>query len=376
MKFSMSMVCALAFIAFVSQQASAQPAGMPGGDKTVAEKSSPDSDTMERADGDMKKVLEALQGLGGKPIETLTAEEARMQPTPADAVKAVLRENGKDPVEENAKLKVTSKNLTYGGGLPVRIYTPDDKSDTETLPIIVFYHGGGWVIADIDVYDATPRSLAKKARAIVVAPEYRLGPENKFPAAHQDAFTAYQWTIQNAAAWGGDANRVAVAGESAGGNLAANVAIMARDQGSQMPVHMLLVYPVAGTDMMTESYQKNANAKPLNKAMMQWFVKNAMTDQDLKDPRIDLIHANLRGLPPATIVTADIDPLMSDGKMLADQLKAADVDTSHRNYEGMTHEFFGMAAVVENADDAQDYAVNRLEDSFKNAKKALKKAAR
>src|SRR3954451_9918065 len=111
------------------------------------------------------------------------------------------------------------------------------------MPVIVYYHGGVWVIADINTYEASAMALAKKARAIVVSVEYRHAPENKFPAAHEDAFAAYQWALKNAQQWGGDPTRVAVAGESAGGNLAANVAIMARDQNVQKPVHMLLVYP-------------------------------------------------------------------------------------------------------------------------------------
>lgn len=332
--------------------------------------STDDSGTLKRADSDMKKVLEQLQSLGGKPIENLSAKEARQQPTPADAVKAVLKADGKDPAKEMAKMNVATKDVTWGNGLPARIYMPADADKDGKLPVIVYYHGGGWVIADIDVYDASPRSLAKKAKAIVVAPEYRKGPEHKFPAAHEDAFAAYQWALKNAASWGGDPGQVAVLGESAGGNLAANVAIAARDKGVQMPAGMVLVYPVAQTDMKTESYRKNENAKPLNKAMMKWFVKNELPKDALKDPRIDLVHANLKGLPPATVITAEIDPLMSDGKMLADALKDAGVDTAYKNYDGVTHEFFGMAAVVGDADKAQDYAVDQLKDDFKAAKKA------
>ena len=333
-------------------------------------------DFMERADGDMKDVLKALQELGGKPIETLTPEEARLQPTPTDAVNKVLKEDGKNPEELKAKLGVATKDITYPAGKgeqKARIYSPEKKSD-EPLPVIVYYHGGGFVIADIDVYDATPRALAKEVNAIVVSVEYRHAPENKFPAAHDDAFAAYQWVLKNVASWGGDPTRIAVAGESAGGNLAANVAIKARDEKIQAPAHMLLVYPVAGNDMTTTSYVENANAKPLNKPMMEWFVKHfTKSPADTKDPRINLLGADLKNLPDATIITAEIDPLRSEGKMLADKLKAAGSEVNHADYEGVTHEFFGMAFVVSDAAAAQSKAAADLRDAFDDAEDSQKK---
>ncbi len=332
---------------------------------------SADSGTMDRADKDMKKVLEALQKLGPKPIETLTPAEARKQPTPADAVMAVMREDGKNPEEEKAKLGVISKDVTYdaaAGKQPARIYMPEGKPG-EMLPVIVYYHGGGFVIADINVYDSAPRMLSKLANAIVVSPEYRHAPENKFPAAHEDAFAAYQWVLKNAAEWGGDPAKVAVMGESAGGNLAANVAIMARDKGVQAPVHMVLVYPVAGNDTNTPSYQENANAKPLNKAMMEWFFKETIkSDADKNDPMLNLMAADLKGLPSATVITAEIDPLRSDGEMFAQKLKDAGVKTDYKNYEGVTHEFFGMGTVAD-AKSAQDLAADDLKDTFKASDK-------
>ena len=152
--------------------------------------------------------------------------------------------------------------------IAVRIYTPKGAGP---FPVVVYYHGGGWVIADLDTYDASPRALANLANAVVVSSHYRQGPEHKFPAAHQDAFAAYRWVLANARSLKGDPSKVAVAGESAGGGLAAAVSMMARDSGAQMPVHQLLVYPIAGYDLNTPSYQENADAKPLNKAMMAWF---------------------------------------------------------------------------------------------------------
>jgi acetyl esterase len=327
-----------------------------------------DSGTVKRADKDMRRVLDALHKLDPKPIETLSAEEARKQPSPADAVKALLREEGKDPVALMAEMKVQKKDIIYSGpsgDMPARLYTPEERQG-QPLPIIVFYHGGGWVIADLDTYEASAMALAKKANAIVVSVEYRHAPEHKFPAAHDDAIAAYSWALKNAQSFGGDPTRVAVAGESAGGNLAINVAIAARDGRFQKPAHMLLIYPVAGMDMTTASYKENANAKPLSKAMMAWFAKNTVqTEQDLKDPRLNIVGAaNLRDLPDATVITAEIDPLMSEGKMLSDKLKQAGSGVKYQNYSGVTHEFFGMDAVVRDADRAQDLAAREFRDAF------------
>jgi acetyl esterase/lipase len=328
-----------------------------------------DSGTMQRADKDMKRVLSKLQELGAKPIGTQSVEATRKGPTPADAVKAVLKDEGKDPAALMAQMKVTKKDMTYpttgGGSQTVRIYTPQDAGGSP-LPIIVYYHGGGWVIADLDTYESSAIALAHKAKAIVASVEYRHAPENKFPAAHEDAFAAYRWVLENAGQFRGDAKRVAVAGESAGGNLALNVAIAARDQKVQEPMHMLLVYPVAGTDTDTQSYQKNAQAMPLSKQAMEWFVQNTVSrPEDKQDPRLDLVgQANLKDLPPATIIAAEIDPLMSEGKTLSDKLKQAGGESNYHAYEGVTHEFFGMDAVLADAKKAQDVAAKDLREAF------------
>lgn len=277
-----------------------------------------------------------------------------------------MKQKGKTPPTP----PVTKQDMSYqtaGASQPIRIYTPTKTPGDGPLPVIVYFHGGGWVIADIDTYESSAMALAQKANAIVASAEYRHAPEAKFPAAHEDAFTAYQWVLKNAQKFGGDPRRVAVAGESAGGNLAANVAIMARDKQVQQPVHMLLVYPVAGSDMNTESYQENANAKPLNKFAMAWFVQHALEPKDTNNPMINLVAANLMNLAPATIITAEIDLLRSEGQQLAKKLEAAGVETSYENYEGVTHEFFGMAAVVADAAKAQDFAARELREAFERA---------
>jgi len=334
--------------------------------------------TLTRADADMRRVLEAHQKLGAKPIAQLTPDEARAQPSPADAVKAVMKTQGKPPPRG-----VKTRDLQYetaGGKQPIRLYVPESRGQAEAgtgapLPVIVYYHGGGWVIADIDTYESSAIALAKQANAIVASAEYRKGPEHKVPAAHEDAFAAYRWVLDNVQQYGGDPRQVAVAGESAGGNLAANVAIMARDQRVQAPVHMLLVYPVAGTDMNTPSYKEHANAKPLSKAGMQWFAQHALDEKTKQSPMLNLTRANLKGLPPATVITAEIDPLRSEGQQLAKALEKAGVEVAYRNFDGVTHEFFGMDAVVADAKAAQAFAAQQLREDLASARTRSAEAA-
>ncbi len=318
-----------------------------------------------KADAQMQAVLDQLASMGGKPIETLTAAEARKQPTPTDAVMALLKAQGKSTAPEALVPGVTSHDRTIpgpGGPLPVRIYTP---AGAGPFPVVVYYHGGGWVIADKQVYDGGARSLAMGAEAVVVSVDYRRAPEHKFPAAHDDALATYQWVLKNAGSIHGDSARVAVAGESAGGNLALATALSARDKGVKLPVHVLAVYPIAQPDTTTPSYVENAEAKPLNRAMMSWFATNATaTPADLRDPRIDLVHANLAGLPPVTIINAQIDPLRDDGAMLEAALRKAGVHVTRTVYEGVTHEFFGMGAVVDKAKEAEEQGASELKASF------------
>ncbi|WP_458095154.1 alpha/beta hydrolase fold domain-containing protein [Roseomonas sp. WA12] len=313
---------------------------------------------------DMAAVLQTLTALGAKPFETLSPSEARRQPSPADAVKRVMSDRGIQLPP--AVAAVQTRDLQVDGAvgqLPARLYTPGNRpAGAAALPLIVYWHGGGWVVADLDTYDATPRALAAMTGAAVLSVHYRQGPENRFPAAHDDAVAAYRWALANARQLGANPERLAVAGESAGGNLALNVAIAARDGNLTRPDHVLAVYPVAGADMNTPSYQENANSLPLSRGGMEWFVKNAFDSaSQAQDPRVNLVGRNdLRGLPPVTIVSAQIDPLRSEGETLTARLREAGVDVQQRTYPGTTHEFFGMAAVVQSAQQAQAFAVERL----------------
>lgn len=312
---------------------------------------------------EMQAVLDKLAALGAKPFSTLTVPEARTQASPADAAHAVQWDKR---LSSNPEAQVTTKDIsipTAEGGVAARVYIPGGKGP---FPVVVYYHGGGWVVADINVYDGAPRALALRTNAIVVSVEYRHAPEHKFPAAHDDAWTAYKWVVENIHELNGNSDKVAVAGESAGGNLAANVALMAKEMKTKQPVHQLLVYPVAGNDMNTPSYKENANAKPLGKADMEWFVKNTVSSMDeTKDPRINLNgRSDLAGVAPATVILAQIDPLRSDGETYASKLKDAGVAVDVKTFDGVTHEFFGMGKVVPEAKQALDLAVADLTAAF------------
>ncbi|MFD2581754.1 alpha/beta hydrolase [Pedobacter vanadiisoli] len=312
---------------------------------------------------EMQTVIEKLNGYGDKPLETLSATDARKNHTPTDAVTDLIKQN--NMVIPTPQVDTLGKDIDVAGAkIHLRIYTP--KKGNGPYPLIVYYHGGGFVIANLDVYNASAQALAEQVGAIVISVAYRLAPENKFPTAHNDAFTAYEWAVKNAVALKADPAKIAVAGESAGGNLAANVSIMARNKHIMLPVHQVLIYPIAQADMNTKSYKMYENAKPLNKSMMTWFTEKYLnTSIEMQDPKISLINANLKGLPSTTIITAEIDPLHDDGVILADKLKAAGVKVDSKNYEGVTHEFFGMALLVPEAKAAQAYAADQLKAAFK-----------
>ncbi len=312
----------------------------------------------------MQAVVEKLASYNAPPLTSLPATEARMQPTPATAVKDLMAEHN-IPVPPS-KVDTSGQDIPVAGGtIHARIYTPQ-TSDTN-LPVILYIHGGGWVIADLDTYDASARGLAEQTGAILVSVHYRQAPEHKFPTAHNDCFAAYQWVLKNAASFKGNPEMVALAGESAGGNLAASVSMMARDKGTQMPLHQVLVYPIAGYDFTTESYRKSDSTKPLNTGLMKWFFDKYLPSPSTgNNPMISLVKANLKGLPPTTIIGAEIDPLLSEGQLLADKLREAGVSVTYKKYDGVVHEFFGMAAIIPEAKDAQALAASQLKKAFNN----------
>lgn len=316
-----------------------------------------------KPDADNQAVLDALKVLGLRPYHTLSPAEARRQPSFADGVAAVMAKQGRPAVPPAG---VATENIQIDGAagpVAARIYRPAGAPGP--LPMIVYYHGGGWVLATVDTYDASARALAREAQAIVVSVEYRKAPEAKFPAQHDDALAAYAWAVANAKRVGGN-GAIALAGESAGGNLAVATAVAARAAKLPKPAHILAIYPIAGSDLNTPSYQANANAMPLNRAAMAWFLHHTTRGPaDATDPRINLLAADLRDLPAITIIQAEIDPLTSEGEALAARVRSAEGAVLVRKYAGVTHEFFGADAVIAKAAEAQRFAGERLRASFR-----------
>ena len=320
------------------------------------------NEPMPTATAPMQTVLNELAALGAKPLNTLTVDQARKQATPADAVKSVLLKQGRSIAPEQVG---SVENRTFagpGGPVAIRIYKP---AGAGPFPLVLYIHGGGWVIADIDTYDASARAITNAAGAIVVSTHYRLAPEAKFPAAHDDTYAAYKWLLANAASLGGMPRKLAVVGESAGGNMAASIAVRARDDGIATPVHQGLIYPLTNYALDSPSQRQNRDAAPLNTAALQWFGDKYLTSPaDGANPRFSVLRTpSLSGLAPATVITADIDPLRSEGRAYAMKLSDAGVAVDYVNYSGVTHEFFGMTAVLEEARSA----VARLGTNLKAA---------
>jgi acetyl esterase len=252
------------------------------------------------------------------------------------------------------------------GGIPVRIYRPAGDAPK---PTVVYYHGGGWVIGGLDTHDSTCRALANAADALVVSIDYRLAPEHTFPAAVDDSFAALQWVAEHAAELGGDPARIAVAGDSAGGNLAAVMAQQARDAGGPGLCFQLLVYPVTEHEFERPSWTENATGYFLTTDAMRWFFFHYLrTADDGADPRVSPMRArDLAGLPPAFVVTAEFDPLRDQGMAYAEALVAAGVPVTAEVYEGMFHGFFAMTAMIDAAKVAFDDAVAALRAAFGEA---------
>ena len=358
-------MAALLAVALPACKKSSDPAAGPGSIQPVG----PAPAYAPTIDPQMLAVLEQYVAFGTPPLPSLTPRQARMAPSVTDAVETVLRKNNQQAAA--AKVTISQKVLpalytpqSAADGILVRIYTP--TGPTGPLPVIVYYHGGGWVIGSLDVYEPSAKALAERTGAILVSVDYRLSPEFKFPAAHEDAYAAYKWVHDNAATIGGNPAKVAVAGESAGGNMAAAVCILARERGLALPVHQLLVYPVANNDLTTASYQQYADAQPLNRPGIVYFTQNYFNSPADGDNRLISLTdvADLKGLPAATIVGAEIDPLQTEGMQLRDKFMAAGVPVMYQLYPGTTHEFFGTYYVVPKADDAQNFAASRLKAAF------------
>jgi acetyl esterase len=241
------------------------------------------------------------------------------------------------------------------GDVPVRIFTPADAGDPPA--VITFFHGGGWALCDLDTHDRTTRRLAKELGAVVVSVDYRLAPEARCPAAAEDALAAVVWAAEHYRP-----RRLVIAGDSAGGNLAAVVALMARDQGGPAIDHQLLVYPVIDHAMDSPSYTENATGYFLSRTHMAWYWDQYLgPDGDGRHPYASPIRADdLAGLPPATVLTAELDPLRDEGEAYAAALAEAGVPTEALRADGLFHGFFGLDEFLPEAAPPMDWAFNRL----------------
>ena len=297
-------------------------------------------------------VLDQTAALGLPPNHTLSPEEAR--------VNQLARPRAVGP----EVAKVEDRAIPGAGAqVPVRIYTPEG---TGPFPVLSWFHGGGWVLGNLDTADATARHLAVEAGCVVVSVDYRLAPEAKFPIPFDDCYAATEWIAGNASSINADPNKIAVGGDSAGGNLAAAVALKARDQGGPSLALQLLVYPVTARDFSTGSYRENANGYSLTTDSMKWFWDHYLSNNsDAANPYAAPAAANdLTGLPPALVITAEFDPLRDEGEAYAERLMAAGVATTSSRYDGMMHGFFGMPAVMDKAKQAIAEASSALKAAF------------
>ena len=284
--------------------------------------------------------LEQLAASGAPPLHELSVAEARQVSVALFGV-----QGDSEPVGAVANRMIPGA----AGEIPARIYTP---RGTDPFPILVYFHGGGWVIGNLEAYDATCRALTNAARCIVVAMEYRLAPEHQFPAAPEDCYAATQWVAAQATAIGGDPTRLALGGDSAGGNLTAVVAQMVRDRGGPALCYQLLIYPATDLSYDRAPYQsqrENAEGYLLTLDAMVWFQNHYLrSPADGSNPMASPLRAdNLRGLPPAMVITAEFDPLRDEGEAYAVRLQEAGVPITLKRYDGMIHGFLSLGTVLE-----------------------------
>ncbi len=287
-------------------------------------------------DPQIQTILDALAEAGGSKFIDMSAVDAR-------AWFNAFRRPSEMPIGAVEDRPIPGPT----GDIPVRIYTPVNAA-SGTLPVLVYFHGGGWVVGDIDSHDMGCRSLANASGCKVVSVDYRLAPEHPWPASPDDCFAAVQWVAAHAAELGVDANRLAVGGDSAGGNLAAAVTLRARAANGPRIAFQLLAYPAVDATMSLPSYASNGSGYFLEKAGMEWFYGHYLQDRaDAKNPDVSPLFADdLSGLPPAYLVTAEYDPLREEGCAYAEKLQAAGGAVEHINYPTMIHGFFGFQALV------------------------------
>jgi acetyl esterase len=320
-----------------------------------------DTVTLDAATG---AFLEAMRASGGKPLSESSVEDVRANIRAASAQLA-------PPAADVARVE-DRRIPTAGGDFGVRIYTPHGGT---ARPIVVYFHGGGWAAGDLNTHDTTARYFAANANAVVVSVDYRQPPEHRFPAAVNDSLAAVEWAVAHAREIGGDAARIAVAGDSAGGNLAAVVCQLAKQRGAPRIAYQVLLYPTVDLRDPVDDpaypsrHQFGGGDYFLSMRDMEWFRSLYVADpaRESSDARLSPIAArDLGGLPPALVLTAGCDPLRDEGKAYADRLAAAGVPAEYRCYDGTIHAFMSFAGAIPLGLDALSFVASRLKAALAN----------
>ena len=306
-------------------------------------------------DHQVKEILKEAEALGLPAYQDLSPAEARRQmldlAPPVDPLLSVKR--------------VVDRSIPGPEGeIPLRLYYPAGDPPFATL---VYFHGGGWVIGDLDTHHGFCHALAKTSGCLIVAVDYRLAPEHRYPAAVEDAYAATNWVAQNSDAIQADPIRLAVGGDSAGGHLAAVVALMARDRRGPRIDLQILIYPITDCSFNTPSYIENKEGYMLTRDLMKWFWNHFIEDENqANDPYVSPLRAdNLSDLPPALIVTAEYDPLRDEGEAYGKKLQEAGANVTLSRYPGMIHAFIRMTALVDKANEALDEVAGKLREVLK-----------
>lgn len=300
-------------------------------------------------------VLEQINAVGMPPLETLTAEQLR-------ASQSIPRNEDAEPVG-----KVENRTIPGPGGeLPVRVYYPKELQSSN--PGLVYFHGGGWVIGDLDSHDSVCRALTNHANCVTISVDYRLAPEHKFPAAVEDAYTSVQYVHEHAEEFQIDPARIAIGGDSAGANLSAVVTNLAKQDNGPTICYQVLFYPstAAGVETPTVSSVENGEGYFLTTGLMDWFMNCYLNNKEEKQSPLvtPMFFEDLTGLPPAIVITAEYDPLRDEGEAYAEKLKEAGVDVECIRFDGTIHGFISMSQVIDLGKDALEQAGKGLAEAF------------
>ena len=311
---------------------------------------------MRQLDPEAKVLIEKAEAAGNPELydlEPLAARELFLNLSKAVAV---------DPIEVDSVIDLGIPGPA--GEIILRIYRP--FGTTKKSPALIYFHGGGWVVGGLDSHDGICRWLCARSGCVLISTDYRMAPEHKFPAAVEDCLATTEWVVSNAAELGIDGTRVAVGGDSAGGNLAAVVSQLAHQSGGPEIAYQLLIYPATDMTMSEPSHQELAQGYRLTKPLMEWFINHYLNnDSERTDPKASpMLNEISNGLPPALVITAGFDPLRDEGIIYADKLAAAGVETTHICYDGMIHGFFGMGGWLDKSRDALDHAARHLAETL------------